>query len=124
MNAYTPNCIWRKGTNFFSGSEAIIAFLTAKWKKEKSYRLRKELFAFREDRNAVRFWYEFQNANDEMKWKRCYGLEDWTFDRKSGKMCKRKMSGNDMFIGPDGNGRGRWFLDGVDVHEVAINQEH
>jgi len=59
-----------------------------------------------------------------IKWKRCYGLEDWTFDRKSGKMCKRMMSGNDMLLGPGGNGQDRWFLDGVDVNEVAISQEH
>jgi len=67
VNAYTPNCIWRNRTNFFSGSEAIIAFLTAKWEREKSYRLRKELFAFGEDRIAVQFWYEFQDANDKME---------------------------------------------------------
>ncbi|KAJ5733048.1 hypothetical protein N7533_013495 [Penicillium manginii] len=124
VNAYTPTCIWRNRTSFLSGSEAIVEFLTAKWKREKSYRLRKELFAFGEDRIAVQFWYEFQDANDGMKWKRCYGLEDWTFDRESGKMRKRMMSGNDMLLGPGGNGEGRWFVDGVDVDEVDISQEH
>lgn len=124
VNAYTPDCIWRNRTTFFSGSEEIVAFLTAKWKREKSYRLRKELFAFGEDRIAVQFWYEFQDSSDEMKWKRCYGLEDWTFDRESGKMCKRMMSGNDLLLGPNGNGEGRWFVDGVDVNEVPISQEH
>ncbi|CAI7639801.1 hypothetical protein N7509_013790 [Penicillium cosmopolitanum] len=124
VNGYTPTCIWRNRTTFFSGSEAIIKFLTAKWKREKSYRLRKELFAFWEDRIAVQFWYEFQDADDGMKWKRCYGLEDWTFDRESGKMRKRMMSGNDMLLGSDGNGEGRWFVDGVDVNEVHIGPEH
>lgn len=124
MNAYTPNCIWRNRITFFSGSKEIVAFLTSKWKREKNYRLRKELFAFGDSHIAVQFWYEFQDADDDMKWKRCYGLEDWTFDWESGKMCKRMMSGNDMLIGNEGNGEGRWFVDGVDVDEVFISQEY
>jgi nuclear transport factor 2 (NTF2) superfamily protein len=59
--------------------------------------LRKELFAFTQDKIAVQFWYEFQDAHDGMKWKRCYGLEDWTF-AEDGKMRKRQMSGNDIEI--------------------------
>jgi len=101
-----------------------VEFLTAKWKREHNYRLRKELFTFRDDRIAVQFWYEYQDASDGMRWKRCYGLEDWTFERESGKMCKRMMSGNDMLLGPDGNGEGRWFVDGVDVNQVPISGEH
>ena len=58
-----------------------------------------------------------------MKWKRCYGLEDWTFDSE-GKMRKRMMSGNDVVLGVDGNGEGRWFVDGVDVEDVAIGESH
>lgn len=54
-----------------------------------------------------------------MKWKRCYGLEDWTFDQQ-GKMRKRMMSGNDVVIGEEG----RWFRDGVDVDEVEIGENH
>ncbi|KAI5304613.1 hypothetical protein KEM56_006263 [Ascosphaera pollenicola] len=121
--AYTPGCIWRNRIAFISGTEEIIEFLTAKWKRERNYRLRKELFAFTDDRIAVQFWYEYQDAEDELRWKRCYGLEDWIFDRETGKMCKRMMSGNDQLIGPIGNGEGRWFLDGVDVNEGPIPQE-
>lgn len=122
--AYTPDCIWRNRTSFFSGTEKIVEFLTAKWTREKSYRLRKELFAFSDDRIAVQFWYEYQDADDELRWKRCYGLEDWTFDWETGKMCKRMMSGNDMLLGENGNGEGRWFVEGVDVNEVAISNKH
>ncbi|OQD75827.1 hypothetical protein PENDEC_c006G02990 [Penicillium decumbens] len=122
--AYTAACIWRNRTSFFSGTENIVEFLTAKWKREHHYRLRKELFTFRDDRIAVQFWYEYQDASDGMRWKRCYGLEDWTFERESGKMCKRMMSGNDILLGPDGNGEGRWFVDGVDVNQVPISGEH
>ena len=122
--AYTPDCIWRNRTSFFSGTEAIVEFLTNKWKREQNYRLRKELFAFHDDRIAVQFWYEYQDATDGMRWKRCYGLEDWTFDRATGKMCKRMMSGNDLLLGSDGNGEGRWFVDGVDVDSVSISNQH
>lgn len=55
------------------------------------------MFAFTEDKIAVQFWYEFRDAHDGMKWKRCYGLEDWTF-AQDGKMRKRQMSGNDIEI--------------------------
>ncbi|KAJ5708591.1 hypothetical protein N7488_008392 [Penicillium malachiteum] len=122
--AYTPDCIWRNRTTFLSGTERIVEFLTAKWKREHNYRLRKELFAFSDDRIAVQFWYEYQDIDDGMRWKRCYGLEDWTFDWETGKMCKRMMSGNDLLLGPDGNGEGRWFVEGVKVDEVPISNQH
>jgi nuclear transport factor 2 (NTF2) superfamily protein len=86
------------------GTAAIEDLLTKKWTKEKSYRLRKELFAFTENKIAVQFWYEFQDAHDGMKWKRCYGLEDWTF-AEDGKMRKRQMSGNDIEIDEAGECR-------------------
>ena len=121
--AYTPQCIWRNRSSFIEGTDAIVKFLTEKWEKEANYRLRKELFAFTDNRIAVQFWYEYQDRHDGMKWKRCYGLEDWTFD-ESGKMRKRMMSGNDILLGEDGNGDGRWFLDGVDVNEVEISEKH
>lgn len=121
--AYTDDCIWRNRTTFFSGTQAIIDFLTAKWNREGSYRLRKELFAFTDNRIAVQFWYEFQDREDGLKWKRCYGLEDWTFDAE-GKMRKRMMSGNDQILGPNGDGTGRWFVDGVEINEVKIGEEH
>ncbi len=119
------------------GTDEIIAFLTRKWEKEHSYRLRKELFAFSADKIAVQFFYEYEDAHDNMKWKRCYGLEDWTFateGEEAGKMRKRMMSGNDVLLGVDGDGvgkgntgehgwvEGRWFVkeDGalMDTKEV------
>ncbi|KAG9705700.1 hypothetical protein KCU73_g17865, partial [Aureobasidium melanogenum] len=60
--AYTTDCIWRNRDHFFSGTEAIVDFLTRKWAIEKEYRLRKELFAFGDNKIAVQFWYEFKHA--------------------------------------------------------------
>ncbi|KAI2483856.1 hypothetical protein Ptr902_02796 [Pyrenophora tritici-repentis] len=95
--AYTPDTIWRNRSSFLTGTASIEEFLTKKWEKEKSYKLRKELFAFTDNKIAVHFWYEYQDAHDNMKWKRCYGLEYWTF-AEDGKMRKRHMSGNDIDI--------------------------
>lgn len=117
--AYTPDSIWRNRDRFLTGTDAIVEFLTEKWKKEKNYRLRKELFAFSDDKIAVQFWYEYQDAHDGMRWKRCYGLEDWTF-AADGRMRKRMMSGNDVLI-EEGE---RWFKDGVDVNTVDISEKH
>ncbi|RMZ14357.1 hypothetical protein D0862_02042 [Hortaea werneckii] len=117
--AYTENSIWRNRHHFFAGHAAIIDFLTAKWQRETSYRLRKELFAFSDHKIAVQFWYEYQDVQDQMKWKRCYGLEDWTF-AEDGRMRKRMMSGNDIEI----SDAERWFKDGVDVNEVEISEAH
>ncbi|KAI4244317.1 MAG: hypothetical protein L6R40_003043 [Gallowayella cf. fulva] len=123
VKAYTPDSIWRNRSEFFVGHESIIQFLQRKWAHEMSYVLRKELFAFRENKIAVQFWYEYQDALDGMKWKRCYGIEHWTFDAE-GKMKNRMMSGNDVLIGPNGDGDGRWFegigpgeVDGVPIPE-------
>lgn len=68
--AYTEDCIWRNRDKFLSGHAAIIDFLAEKWAKEKSYRLRKELFAFTDNKIAVQFWYEYQDGHDGMTWKR------------------------------------------------------
>jgi nuclear transport factor 2 (NTF2) superfamily protein len=139
--AYTPDSIWRNRSSFLAGTAEIEDFLTKKWEKEKSYRLRKELFAFSKNKIAVQFWYEFQDAHDGMKWKRCYGLEDWTF-AEDGKMRKRQMSGNDIEIDEareySQHSRvfvvqskalikvyiERWFKDGVDVNAVEISESH
>lgn len=67
----------------------------------------------------MQFWYEYRDAEDGGRWKRCYGLEDWTF-ADDGRMEKRMMSGNDVGI-EEGE---RWFVDGVDVDEVGIGEEH
>ncbi|KAK6441787.1 hypothetical protein LTR95_001981 [Oleoguttula sp. CCFEE 5521] len=117
--AYTEDSIWRNRSSFLQGSDQILSFLTAKWEKEKSYRLRKELFAFSEDKIAVQFWYEYQDSHDGMKWKRCYGLEDWTF-AEDGRMRKRQMSGNDVEIEEDQ----RWFVNSVDVNDIEISEAH
>lgn len=58
--AYTEDSIWRNRSTFIAGTTAIEKFLTKKWEKEKSYRLRKELFAFTEDKIAVQFWYQVE----------------------------------------------------------------
>jgi nuclear transport factor 2 (NTF2) superfamily protein len=99
--AYTPDSIWRNRASFVVGTIGIEELLTKKWEKEKNYRLRKELFAFTDNKIAVQFWYEYQDVHDGMKWKRCYGLEDWTF-AEDGKMRKRQMSGNDVEISEAG----------------------
>lgn len=117
--AYTETCIWRNRDSFIKGHGEIIAFLQAKWRREQNYQLRKELFAFTDNKIAVQFWYEYQDAGDGMKWKRCYGLEDWTFG-EDGRMRKRMMSGNDVEL-KDGE---RWFTEGVDVNSVEISEKH
>jgi nuclear transport factor 2 (NTF2) superfamily protein len=96
-----------------------VSFLEKKWAREKNYRLRKELFAFTDNKIAVQFWYEYQDAEDSMKWKRAYGLEDWTF-AEDGRMKKRMMSGNDILL-EEGE---RWFVEGVDVNDVEISEKH
>lgn len=93
--AYTIDSEWRNRTDFINGREAIKAFLTAKWEKEKNYILKKELWGFRENRMAVRFEYEYQN--EQGQWFRAYGNEMWEFD-ENGLMRKRFASINDLPI--------------------------
>ncbi|KAL6721910.1 hypothetical protein ACLMJK_001015 [Lecanora helva] len=113
--AYTDDSIWRNRSTFLKGHSEIIGFLTKKWEREQSYRLRKELFSFTENKIAVQFWYEYRDALDAMKWKRCYGIEHWTF-ASDGRMEKRQMSGNDVEISDNE----RWFKEGVDVDQVEL----
>ncbi|KAK0655807.1 hypothetical protein B0T16DRAFT_451442 [Cercophora newfieldiana] len=115
--AYTPDSIWRNRDTFLQGREEIVKFLSAKWAKEDGYRLRKELFAFTDNKIAVQFWYEWHDESGQ--WWRTYGLEDWTF-AENGLMRKRQMSGNDVKISDDE----RWFKDGVDVNTVDIGEKH
>jgi nuclear transport factor 2 (NTF2) superfamily protein len=117
--AYTETSIWRNRDQFVTGTAEIQALLTKKWEREINYKLRKELFAFTDNKIAVQFWYEYQDKDDGMRWKRCYGLEDWTF-AEDGRMRKRQMSGNDVVL-QEGE---RWYVDGVDVNEVAISEKH
>ena len=93
--AYTIDTKWRNRTEFINGREEVVAFLKRKWEKELHYKLKKELWGFRENRMAVRFEYEYQNQNGH--WFRAYGNELWEFD-ENGLMRKRYASINDMPI--------------------------
>lgn len=93
--AYSIDSEWRNRTQFIKGREEIVAFLTKKWENEKHYKLKKELWGFRENRMAVRFEYEFQDTNDQ--WYRAYGNELWEFD-ENGLMQRRYASINDLKI--------------------------
>ena len=96
--AYTENSEWRNRAEFVNGREAIRAFLTRKWEKELDYRLKKELWGFRENRMAVRFEYEWHDAGGQ--WYRSYGNEMWEFDLQ-GLMARRFASINDAPIRVD-----------------------
>ena len=93
--AYSEDSEWRNRTEFFQGRAAIRAFLTRKWAKELDYRLKKELWGFRENRIAVRFEYEWHDADGQ--WYRAYGNELWEFD-PDGLMQRRYASINDAPI--------------------------
>ena len=93
--AYTIDTEWRNRTEFINGRDEVIAFLERKWQNEKHYKLKKELWGFRENRIAVRFEYEYQNHNGQ--WFRAYGNENWEFD-ENGLMQKRFASINDLEI--------------------------
>ena len=90
--AYTPNSQWRNRAEFFTGRDAIVAFLTRKWTRELDYRLIKELWTFAGNRIAVRFAYEFHD--DSNNWFRAYGNENWEFD-EDGLMRRRIASINE-----------------------------
>lgn len=92
---YTSDSWWRNRSEFVAGREQIIAFLTAKWRREQNYRLIKELWAHGTDRIAVRFAYEYHD--DSGRWFRAYGNENWEFD-PSGLMRTRHASINDVAI--------------------------
>ena len=93
--AYTPDSRWRNRSEFPVGREQIRAFLAAKWQREREYRLIKELWAHDNDRIAVRFAYEWQDADGQ--WYRSYGNENWAFDEQ-GLMRERHASINDLLI--------------------------
>ena len=96
--AYTPDSVWRNRDVFLTGRAAIEAFLADKWTREHDYRLIKELWAFTDDRIAVRFAYEWQDGAG--RWFRSYGNENWAFDA-DGLMRERHASINDVAITPD-----------------------
>jgi nuclear transport factor 2 (NTF2) superfamily protein len=93
--AYTTDSRWRNRSEFLQGRAAIVEFLTRKWQREHDYRLIKELWAFTDDRIAVRFAYEWHDAGGA--WFRAYGNENWLFD-ENGLMRERHASINDVPI--------------------------
>ena len=93
--AYTSGSRWRNRAEFIEGRAAIEAFLTRKWNRELDYRLIKEIWAFRENRIAVRFAYEWHD--DSGHWFRSYGHENWEF-AENGLMRVRIASINDLPI--------------------------
>ena len=96
--AYTIDTEWRNRTEFINGREEVVAFLTRKWLKELDYKLKKELWGFKENRMAVRFEYEWHDEAGQ--WYRSYGNELWEFD-ENGYMQKRFASINDLAIEED-----------------------
>jgi uncharacterized protein len=93
--AYSPDSTWRNRAEFLSGRPAIVEFLTRKWARELDYRLIKELWAFTDNRIAVRFAYEWHD--DSGQWFRSYGNENWEFN-ELGYMRRRIASINDLPI--------------------------
>jgi nuclear transport factor 2 (NTF2) superfamily protein len=93
--AYSIDSRWRNRSEFMTGRDEIIAFLTRKWASEFEYRLIKELWAFHENKIAVRFAYEACDPSGQ--WRRSYGNENWEFD-ETGLMKHRHASINDLLI--------------------------
>lgn len=93
--AYTRDSRWRNRAEFATGREQIVALLTRKWTREIAYRLIKELWAYKDNRIAVRFAYEWHD--DAGNWFRSYGNENWQFD-EHGLMELRHASINDLPI--------------------------
>jgi uncharacterized protein len=93
--AYSIDSVWRNRAEFLTGRAEIVQFLTRKWKRELDYRLIKELWAFHENRIAVRFAYEWHD--DSGNWYRSYGNENWEFT-PDGLMARRFACINDLPI--------------------------
>ena len=93
--AYTADTRWRNRSEFLTGRAEVEAFLARKWAREREYRLIKELWAHGDDRIAVRFCYEWHDA--EGNWVRSHGNENWEFDA-TGRMAVRHASINDVPI--------------------------
>ena len=93
--AYTEDTQWRNRAEFLIGRKQVVAFITGKWNRELDYRLKKELWGFRNNRMAVKFFYEWHE--DSGQWFRSHGNELWEF-APSGLMQRREASINDMPI--------------------------
>jgi len=104
--AYSVDSRWRNRSEFINSRDEIRAFLTRKWSGELDYRLIKELWAFTDNRIAVRFAYEWRNASGH--WFRSYGNENWEFN-SDGLMVSRHASINDLAIS-EATRKFRWAL--------------
>ncbi|WP_380171790.1 DUF1348 family protein [Kineococcus sp. DHX-1] len=93
--AYSEDSWWRNRSTFLQGRAAIVEFLTGKWERELDYRLVKEVWAHTDEVIAVRFAYEYHDADG--RWFRAYGNENWRFDG-DGLMTHRHASINDVAI--------------------------
>ncbi len=93
--AYTEDTSWRNRAEFINGREEVQQFLVKKWSRELDYKLKKELWAYTENRIAVTFRYEWHD--DSGQWYRSYGNELWEFT-ESGLMQRRIASINDLPI--------------------------
>lgn len=93
--AYTEDSRWRNRDRFIQGRAQIEAFLRAKWVREQQYRLIKEVWAYCDNRIAVRFAYEWHDHQG--RWWRSYGNENWEFD-EHGLMSARHASINDLAL--------------------------
>lgn len=93
--AYSLDTEWRNRDTFVNGRKAVQKFLKGKWEKELNYKLKKELWAYTDNRIAVRFEYEWQDQQGQ--WFRAYGNENWEFN-EDGLMEKRYASINDLPI--------------------------
>jgi len=93
--AYTPDTEWRNRADFVNGREQVVEFLTRKWEREHDYRLKKQLWAFMDNRIAVRFEYEWHDEAGQ--WFRSHGNENWEF-AENGLMQRRFASINDQPI--------------------------
>ncbi|MCP1437967.1 nuclear transport factor 2 (NTF2) superfamily protein [Erwinia persicina] len=93
--AYTLDTQWRNRAEFIHGRQEAEAFLSRKWARELEYRLIKELWAFTDNRIAVRYAYEWHD--DSGNWFRSYGNENWAFD-DNGLMTTRYACLNDLPI--------------------------
>jgi hypothetical protein len=90
--------VWRNRSEFIEGRDQIVEFLRAKWARELDYVLRTDLWAFHDNRIAVRFQYEWHDRDGQ--WLRSYGNENWEFDA-DGYMRRREASINDVPISVD-----------------------
>lgn len=118
-SAYSENSVWRNRDEFITGRDAIRRFLAGKWDRELDYRLVKDLWAFTDDRIAVRFQYEWHDAAGQ--WHRSYGNELWEFD-EIGLMRRREASINDLAI-PEADRKFFWPAPGArpDDHAGIID---